>query len=84
MLEANLDFWPRVPTLTFILSPQSGFFGLHSQMGCQVCGCNQSGSLSESCDEKGRCQCMTGVGGDKCDRCGHGYYGVHVNSCRGS
>lgn len=27
---------------------------------------------------------MTGVGGDKCDRCGHGYYGEDITSCTGS
>lgn len=63
---------------------QSGFFGLHSGRGCQACGCKQSGALSESCDQSGRCQCEEGFAGDKCDRCAHGYYGSHANKCTGS
>ncbi|XP_076577630.1 laminin subunit alpha-1 [Chaetodon auriga] len=62
-------------------SCQSGFFGLQSGQGCRVCGCSQSGSLSESCDEEGRCQCVEGVTGDKCDSCSRGYYGFHANGC---
>ncbi|XP_070709007.1 laminin subunit alpha-1 [Pempheris klunzingeri] len=60
---------------------QSGFFGLQSGLGCLPCGCSQSGSLSESCDEDGQCQCVEGVAGDKCDRCSRGYYGFHANGC---
>uniref|UniRef100_A0A3B4Z2A9 Basement membrane-specific heparan sulfate proteoglycan core protein n=1 Tax=Stegastes partitus TaxID=144197 RepID=A0A3B4Z2A9_9TELE len=55
---------------------------LQSGHGCRPCGCSQSGSLSESCDEEGRCQCVEGVAGDKCDRCGHGYYGFHGSGCK--
>ncbi|KAI3355620.1 hypothetical protein L3Q82_018448 [Scortum barcoo] len=60
---------------------QSGFFGLRSGRGCQACGCSQSVSVSESCDEEGQCQCVEGVAGDKCDRCSRGYYGFHPNGC---
>lgn len=63
---------------------QSGFFGLQSGRGCRACGCSQSGSLSESCDEEGRCQCVEGVAGVKCDHCSRGYYGFYANSCTGS
>lgn len=60
-----------------------GFFWLQSGQGCQACGCSQSGSLSQSCDEQGRCQCVEGVAGDKCDHCSHGYYSFHGNGCTG-
>uniref|UniRef100_A0A4W6EC76 Basement membrane-specific heparan sulfate proteoglycan core protein n=1 Tax=Lates calcarifer TaxID=8187 RepID=A0A4W6EC76_LATCA len=60
---------------------QVGFFGLRSGQGCRACGCSQSGSVSESCDEDGRCQCVEGVGGNKCDHCSRGYYGFHGNGC---
>ncbi|KAM9332589.1 laminin subunit alpha-1 [Pholidichthys leucotaenia] len=60
---------------------QTGFFGLHSGHGCRPCDCNQLGSLSESCDEKGQCLCVEGVAGHKCDRCSHGHYGYHGGSC---
>uniref|UniRef100_A0A3Q3BIM3 Laminin, alpha 1 n=1 Tax=Kryptolebias marmoratus TaxID=37003 RepID=A0A3Q3BIM3_KRYMA len=61
---------------------QSSFFGLQSGYGCQPCGCIQSASISESCDEEGQCQCIEGVAGDKCDRCRRGYYGYHGDGCR--
>ncbi|KAF0028671.1 hypothetical protein F2P81_019758 [Scophthalmus maximus] len=61
---------------------ESGFFGLQSGRGCSACNC-QSGSSSESCDEDGRCQCVVGVGGDKCDHCSRGYYGFHGIGCTG-
>ncbi|TNM96650.1 hypothetical protein fugu_016311 [Takifugu bimaculatus] len=74
MLEANLDLSPHVPSRAF--SASTVRWAVSS-----VAATNQ-GSLSESCDEQGRCPCVKGVGGDKCDRCGHGYYGVDVSSCR--
>lgn len=60
---------------------QDGYHGINSRDGCRPCECNQSGSLSASCDEEGRCQCITGVTGDKCDRCDHGYYNFRENGC---
>uniref|UniRef100_A0A3B5KXW9 Laminin EGF-like domain-containing protein n=1 Tax=Xiphophorus couchianus TaxID=32473 RepID=A0A3B5KXW9_9TELE len=54
-----------------------------SGRGCLPCGCSQSGSVSESCDQDGRCRCTEGVAGDKCDRCSHGYYGYHGRNCTG-
>lgn len=62
---------------------QEGFFGLQGGRGCQPCGCIQSTSVPESCDEAGRCRCLEGVAGDKCDRCSWGYYGYHGNGCTG-
>uniref|UniRef100_A0A3Q2P2M9 Laminin N-terminal domain-containing protein n=1 Tax=Fundulus heteroclitus TaxID=8078 RepID=A0A3Q2P2M9_FUNHE len=59
------------------------FFGLQSGRGCEPCGCSQSGSLSESCDETGQCRCKEGVAGVKCDRCSRGYYGYHGSNCTG-
>ncbi|KAG7222970.1 hypothetical protein INR49_029192 [Caranx melampygus] len=59
----------------------SGFFGLRTGQGCSACGCHHSGSVSESCDDEGHCQCVEGVGGPKCDRCSHGYYGFHGSGC---
>ncbi|XP_077592476.1 laminin subunit alpha-1 [Stigmatopora nigra] len=60
---------------------QSGFFGLRSASGCRACRCDPPGSLGETCDHRGRCTCAEGVGGDKCDRCGHGYFGLRVDEC---
>uniref|UniRef100_A0A3P9NZJ0 Laminin N-terminal domain-containing protein n=1 Tax=Poecilia reticulata TaxID=8081 RepID=A0A3P9NZJ0_POERE len=47
------------------------------------CGCDVNGSVSESCDQDGRCHCTEGVAGDKCDRCSRGYYGYHSRNCTG-
>ncbi|CAH0727341.1 unnamed protein product, partial [Brenthis ino] len=45
--------------------------------GCpSQCGCHRLGSISEQCDENGQCQCRPGVGGEKCDRCEPGYWGL--------
>ncbi|XP_076827529.1 laminin subunit alpha-1 isoform X2 [Brachyhypopomus gauderio] len=60
---------------------QVGFHGISSGDGCKTCQCNQSGSLSEACDEDGRCQCTVGVAGDKCDRCQHGYFNFSPSGC---
>ncbi|XP_012939269.1 laminin subunit alpha-3 [Aplysia californica] len=49
-----------------------GFFAFprgNPQRGCLPCQCNLGGSLSPVCDkDTGKCQCRTGVEGDKCDR----------------
>lgn len=34
-----------------------------------------SGSVSEECVDQ-KCQCKSGVGGEKCDRCEPGYWGL--------
>lgn len=46
--------------------------------GCPLpCGCNRLGSYSEYCDVKtNKCKCKPGVGGDKCDRCEPGFWGL--------
>ncbi|KAH9637667.1 hypothetical protein HF086_009335 [Spodoptera exigua] len=45
--------------------------------GCPaVCGCHRLGSVNEQCDEEGQCACRPGVGGQKCDRCEPGYWGL--------
>ncbi|KAH1022933.1 hypothetical protein HUJ04_012244 [Dendroctonus ponderosae] len=46
--------------------------------GCPLsCGCNRLGAYSEYCDVKtNKCKCKPGVGGDKCDRCEPGFWGL--------
>ncbi|XP_075738835.1 agrin isoform X2 [Rhipicephalus microplus] len=61
--------------------------GVH-QAGCpSVCNCNRLGSLAATCDAlSSQCACKPGVGGQRCDRCLPGYWGLHriadgVNGC---
>ncbi|XP_050436691.1 agrin-like [Adelges cooleyi] len=47
-----------------------------NHLGCpSLCNCNKLGSVSEKCDN-GKCVCKSGVGGEKCDRCEPGYWGL--------
>uniref|UniRef100_H3CD97 Laminin, gamma 2 n=1 Tax=Tetraodon nigroviridis TaxID=99883 RepID=H3CD97_TETNG len=43
------------------------------------CGCHPVGSVSSTCDSRGRCSCKDGVMGQKCDRCSDGPIGP--NGC---
>ena len=36
---------------------------------CDACVCNGEGSLTEQCDEEGKCSCKANIIGDKCDTC---------------
>ncbi|XP_044280734.1 laminin subunit alpha-2 isoform X5 [Varanus komodoensis] len=58
-----------------------GTFGVQSSRGCVPCHCNSFGSKSFDCDETGQCHCQPGVGGKKCDRCAHGFYGFEEGGC---
>ncbi|KAL3860973.1 hypothetical protein ACJMK2_007067, partial [Sinanodonta woodiana] len=50
------------------------------QGGCpDECQCNSMGSLGTSCDSiTKQCKCKAGVGGQQCDRCLPGYWGLHL------
>lgn len=48
---------------------------------CVHCGCSVVGSYSEQCNSDGVCTCKPGVGGDKCDQCLPGYYGLTEAGC---
>merc|ERR1712113_1180523 len=54
-----------------------GFFRFPS---CQDCQCNENGSTSVNCDEAGRCDCKTNIGGDKCANCTDGF--LEFPSCQ--
>ncbi|CAB1330696.1 unnamed protein product, partial [Coregonus sp. 'balchen'] len=46
--------------------------------GCVGCDCDPVGSLSPFCEpEGGQCECRVGVGGQRCDSCERGLYGLH-------
>lgn len=51
--------------------------------GCVGCDCDPVGSLSPFCEpEGGQCECREGVGGQRCDSCARGLYGLHhTGSC---
>ncbi len=46
--------------------------------------CHQIGSVTGECDEDtGVCECLPGVGGDKCDQCLSNHYGMTREGCKG-
>ncbi|XP_023930665.1 laminin-like protein lam-2 [Lingula anatina] len=58
-------------------------FGFSSGNGCTACGCDVSGSVTESCTETGVCTCKTNVTGTKCDMCIADHYGLYTgNGCQ--
>ncbi|GFV46517.1 laminin subunit alpha-1 [Trichonephila clavipes] len=62
---------------------ESNMWNLLSGKGCEDCACNLTGSVNLACDElHGKCKCRPGVGGDKCDRCLHGYFGFSRTGCK--
>ncbi|KAK9538314.1 hypothetical protein VZT92_003497 [Zoarces viviparus] len=58
---------------------KDGFHLVGAALSCSPCRCNPTGSVSATCDSRGRCSCNEGVTGDKCDRCPDGPIGP--NGC---
>lgn len=49
-----------------------------SNLQCESCECDSIGSEVDECDDKtGVCVCKDGFGGDKCDDCADGSYGMY-------
>ncbi|KAJ8012103.1 hypothetical protein DPEC_G00065200, partial [Dallia pectoralis] len=70
---------------------REGYYGDAAKRSCRICPCPlkvQSNSFAVGCSEVAggfRCDCQTGYGGDRCERCAPGYYGdpmVTGGSCR--
>ncbi|XP_069578926.1 laminin subunit gamma-2 [Brachyistius frenatus] len=58
---------------------KDGFYLQGAGPSCTPCRCNITGSVSATCDSRGRCSCKEGVRGEKCDRCPNGPIGP--NGC---
>lgn len=68
---------------------QDGFYGkptapsgeqAHGK-GCTACACDEKGSISSVCDgNSGKCTCLPGVGGDKCDQCRPQHFNLQAGS----
>ncbi|XP_028283140.1 laminin subunit gamma-2 [Parambassis ranga] len=54
---------------------KDGFYQQGAGLSCTPCHCNPAGSISATCDSRGRCSCREGVTGDNCDRCPDGPIG---------
>ncbi|PWA31086.1 hypothetical protein CCH79_00019986 [Gambusia affinis] len=55
---------------------KDGFYQQGARLSCTPCNCNPTGSVSNTCDSRGRCSCKEGVSGDKCDLCPDGPVGA--------
>ena len=40
-----------------------------------ACNCDTDRSISDNCDDVGKCSCKPGFGGDKCNTCAKGFFG---------
>ncbi|XP_009995089.1 PREDICTED: LOW QUALITY PROTEIN: laminin subunit beta-4 [Chaetura pelagica] len=64
----------------------SGYWGLASGKGCQVCDCDSKNSQSNQCNQlTGQCPCKPGYSGRCCDECEENYFGnpqAHCISCK--
>ncbi|KAM8839109.1 laminin subunit gamma-2 isoform 1-T1 [Synchiropus picturatus] len=54
---------------------KAGFYSQRPELSCRPCHCDPRGSVSSSCDPRGRCRCKDGFSGDKCDQCPDGTIG---------
>nr|XP_046265365.1 laminin subunit gamma-2 [Scatophagus argus] len=58
---------------------KDGFYLQGAGLSCTPCRCDPTGSVSGSCDSRGRCRCKEGVTGEKCNLCPDGPIGP--NGC---
>lgn len=48
-----------------------------------ACECNKVGSISNDCDlVSGQCKCLSNFGGERCERCKHGYFQYPECKCK--
>lgn len=54
-----------------LYSCAEGYYGNPRRGGgrCKPCNCNPQGSVTSRCDDNGRCVCLSGISGDRCDEC---------------
>ena len=58
-------------------------WNLTTDIGCEECDCNATGSQSLQCDEvTGQCICNPGVVGQLCDECAELHFGFSDDGCR--
>ncbi|XP_071118715.1 laminin subunit alpha-2-like [Haliotis cracherodii] len=61
-----------------------GYYGNPLKLGseCKPCNCNKEGSVTASCDvNTGRCDCLPGIEGLKCDECDVHGFAVQNGTC---
>lgn len=60
-----------------------GYFNFSSGHGCQPCGCDSIGSVSNTCNEfDGKCECHSNYGGRQCTECPLGQFGDPKTRCQ--
>ncbi|XP_062455329.1 laminin subunit beta-4 [Rhea pennata] len=78
---------PCLPNVVGITCDQcaSGYWGMASGKGCQLCDCNPQNSQNNQCNQfTGQCPCKLGYSGKRCDECEENYFGnpqTHCISC---
>lgn len=58
-----------------------GYYGDATTQDCRPCDCNIDGSTGTGCNSTGHCDCLPGVGGEKCDRCDVSLYTCRSCTC---
>ena len=67
---------------TGLCSCKENYYKPVNQEICLPCNCYLLGSYSSQCDSEGRCNCRSGVIGDKCDLCPNSYSEVTSSGCQ--
>uniref|UniRef100_A0A8C4QKG3 Laminin subunit gamma-3 n=1 Tax=Eptatretus burgeri TaxID=7764 RepID=A0A8C4QKG3_EPTBU len=61
---------------------RDGYYRHAESSRCLPCNCSPIGSVSEQCNEEGKCVCRPGVTGNRCNHCQSGFHSLDQAGCR--